>query len=184
MFVRIVPAGNIAPKILELVCAGLEEVLNSRCRILQKVQIPKEAWDHWRRQYDAEKILESLVDTGAAKFIDKSIPTIGITDEDIYYKGLNFVFGLEEPATGCCIVSIARLKQEFYGQSSNMGLLVDRTVKEVIHQIGHLFDLSHCQYPTCVMCFSPSVNDVDNKQKYFCDNCKIKIARKGIRMSD
>lgn len=117
--------------------------------------------------------------TNVAKFIERTIPTLGVTEHDIYYKGLNFVFGLDDPR-GVCIISIARLKPEFYGQKPNFGILTDRSVKEAVHEIGHNLGLGHCMHPFCVMAFSPSADDIDKKNKEFCSSCKMRLRSKGI----
>jgi archaemetzincin len=80
------------------------------------------------------------------------------------------------------IVSTSRLRPEFYDSKPNAGLLEERTVKEVIHEIGHYFGLDHCENSKCIMNFSPSVFDVDKKGKEFCDDCKIKLMTRGINL--
>lgn len=180
MLIRIVPVGNPPIKLLEIVCNELQTILNAKCRILAKVPTPRDTFNHWRKQYDAEKIINTLSTLSEVKFIDKSIPTMLVTDEDIYYSGLNFVFGLEDPEKNCSIVSIARLKQEFYNLKPNPTILIDRTTKEIIHELGHSIGLDHCHNSYCVMNFSPSVKDVDTKQKEFCRDCKVRMMTRGI----
>lgn len=182
MLVRIVPLGNPPEKVLEIINAGLEEVLNARCKILPGLPIPQESFNYWRKQYNAEKILDSVSKQAEAKFIDKTIPTLLITDQDIYFEDLNFVFGVEDPEKSCCIVSIARLRPEFYDQKPNPTVLNERAAKEAIHEIGHHLGLSHCRHSFCVMSFSPSVENVDRKQMYFCKGCKIRAAMRGINI--
>lgn len=182
MFLRIVPVGNIPQRILDKVRNELEINLNIKCRIMPKLLIPEESFNRWRKQYNAEKVMELLSKKSAVKFIDRNIPTLLIADVDLYYGGLNFVFGLEDPTKSSAIVSITRLRPEFYDEKIDLNLLEERTIKEVIHEIGHYFGLGHCNNNWCVMCFSPSVNDVDIKQKYFCENCKIKLMTKGISL--
>lgn len=181
MFLRIVPIGEISEGILNQVKNELEN-LNIKSRIMQKIDIPKEAYNQWRKQYNAEVIMEKLSEVSEVKFIDKSIPTLLLTDFDLYYSGLNFVFGLEYPMKSCAIVSIARLKPEFYDETPERGLLEDRTVKEVIHELGHYVGLDHCYNSKCVMSFSSSVFDVDKKQKEFCEDCKVRLIAKGINL--
>jgi len=180
MFVRIIPVGNVQDQILVAVVQELQNLLQIRSRILPKVPVPQDSYNHWRKQYDAEAIMNSVVKTTMAKFIDKNVPTLMLTDADLYYRGLNFVFGLEDPIKSTAIVSIARLKTEFYGQKPNITKLNERTTKEVIHEIGHHIGLEHCHNNYCVMSFSPSVQDVDAKQKEFCKECQIKMMTKGI----
>ncbi len=182
MFLRIVPVGNLSKGFLEKIREEVEVNLNIKCRIMPALKIPKDAYNHWRKQYNAEIVMEILSKKSEVKFIDKNIPTLMITDEDLYYNGLNFIFGLEDPTKSAAIVSIARLKPEFYGERPNPELLKERTVKEVIHEIGHYLGLGHCKNKSCVMCFSPSVYDVDKKGKQFCNECKIKMMTIGVSL--
>lgn len=179
MFLRIVPVGNMPKEILDVIVNELGD-LNIKCRVMSKIDIPQEAFNQWRRQYNAEVIMNHLSSSSETKFIDKSIPSLLITESDLYYSGLNFVFGLEDPAKNCAIVSLARLKTEFYDEKPDKSLLKERVVKEVIHEIGHYLGLDHCMSLGCVMNFSPSVYDVDKKQKNFCDRCKITLMTRGI----
>ena len=182
MLIRIIPLGNIQTKFLEFISADLEETLKVRTRIMQKMSIPSDAYNNFRRQYNAERILDVITQQLEAKFIDKSIVTLFLTEEDIYYGGLNFVFGLEDTTKSSFIVSLARLKPEFYDQRPNIDRVVERTSKEIVHEIGHGLNLEHCHNRWCVMSFSPSVDDVDIKKKTFCDDCKIKMMTRGISL--
>ncbi|GAJ15820.1 unnamed protein product, partial [marine sediment metagenome] len=47
--------------------------------------------------------------------------------------------------------------------------------KEVIHEIGHLLGLRHCSNPKCVMHFSNTLNDTENKDIIFCKECRREI---------
>lgn len=179
MLIRIIPIGNISDKLLGGVCAELKDILDAECKVSTALQIPQDAFNVWKKQYDAVKIIDSL--RSREKFIDKSIATLGVTDKDIFYNGLNFVFGVEEPTTSYGVISIARLRPEFYGKRPNPAVLQERTVKEAIHEIGHYFGLDHCTHPFCVMSFSPSVEDVDKKQKSLCNNCRLKLSIKGVK---
>lgn len=182
MFVRVVPIGRIDGKFVKEVCGEVEGLMNVRFKTLMGFETPAIAWNQMRRQHDAAKIIDILSKNKEAVFIEKDMPTLGITEDDIYYDGKNFVFGIEEPQTGCLLVSIARLKPEFYKERPNAFVLKDRAVKEVMHEIGHNIGLDHCIHPFCVMSFSPSARDVDAKQKDFCKGCRIKLAIRGVNI--
>jgi archaemetzincin len=182
MFLRIVPVGNPIQEILEKVKSDLETNFNIKCRIMSKLPIPTEAFNQWRKQYNAEIVMNSVSKSSEAKFIDKNMPTIMITDIDLYYAGLNFVFGLEDPQKSSAIVSLARLRTEFYDERPNKFVLEERTVKEVLHELGHYLGLDHCSFTRCVMSFSPSVYDVDKKEKNFCERCKLNLITRGINL--
>lgn len=110
-----------------------------------------------RGQILAEEILK--------KFESQHEKTLIITDRDLGAVGLNFVFGQADPANSIAVVSVFRL----LGQN-----LKQRMIKEAVHELGHLFFLSHCRKP-CVMSFSNSVFDVDEKSPDFCEACEKKL---------
>jgi len=183
MFVRILPVGNLPQQLLESIKSELEDNFNIKSRILPKVNIPQEAYNHFRKQYHAGKLMDVVLkEMTQARFIEKSIPTILITEADLYYEGLTFVFGLENPTQGSSIVSLSRLRSEFYDQKPNPYLLRERTLKEVVHELGHHSSLEHCEHDFCVMHFSPSVKDVDNKKNQFCTECKVKMMTRGVSL--
>ncbi|HDD35370.1 MAG TPA: archemetzincin, partial [Candidatus Desulfofervidus auxilii] len=100
---------------------------------------------------------------------------LGIVEVDLYTPGLNFIFGEAAILAGVAIIALARLHQSFYGLLENEELFKSRTLKEAVHELGHLFGLPHCSNPRCVMHFSNSILDTDKKSAFFCDNCKRKI---------
>ena len=100
-----------------------------------------------------------------------------IGDIDAYVKGLNFVFGHADPNAGVAAVYTRRLKPEFYGYVPDLMLYAKRAAKEVVHEIGHLLGLGHCTIPGCVMNFSNSIYEVDEKSDDFCDKCRAIVNR-------
>jgi len=83
---------------------------------------------------------------------------------------MNFVFGLASSDGGCAIVSTNRLK------SIDPGMFRGRLLKEVVHELGHVFGLSHCPDRRCVMHFSNSLQDTDLKSSEMCSNCLAKLS--------
>jgi archaemetzincin len=71
----------------------------------------------------------------------------------------------------CAVVSFHRLMQEFYGLPQDVDLLVDRLIKESVHEVGHTVDLTHCEDYSCAMAPSHAVEWIDLKQSTLCDAC-------------
>lgn len=174
--------GSVSDKILTILCSQLEGSIKTKSRLLREIAVPQRAYNQWRRQYNAQIIMEDVSNIPEVKFIDKDIPTLMVTNEDIYYQNLNFVFALEDPMKSSCIASTARLRPEFYDESPNPDLVIQRLIKEAIHSIGHLKGLDHCGNIRCIMAYSPSVGDIDKKEKSFCERCKIKMITAGIKL--
>jgi archaemetzincin len=137
-----------------------------------RIDLIEEAFDRKRNQYDAEKILHHVRDSKSDA--DK---VLGIVDKDIFVEGLNFVFGLSEINGKNCIISTFRLKPEFYGKK-NEKLFRERVLKEAVHELGHSFGLVHCSNKKCVMSFSNSIAEVDEKGESFCEKCAKAIKLK------
>ncbi|MDE2570917.1 MAG: archemetzincin, partial [bacterium] len=68
-------------------------------------------------------------------------------------------------------VSTHRLRTDFYGEEGDENVLFQRALKECVHELGHAFGLKHCYNARCVMYFSNSIYDTDNKLSHFCEGC-------------
>jgi archaemetzincin len=128
-------------------------------------------FDRKRKQYCSNAILSELKYYSANK-TDLS-RVLGILDADIFVPELNFVFGEAACPGKVALISLFRLKPEFYGDEINPKLFHVRALKEAVHELGHTLGLRHCRRSSCVMYFSNSISDTDSKQNLFCDMCYL-----------
>lgn len=137
-------------------------------KVIKENDYPLFAFESRRNQYYAKKIIEHLI---------LNIPAdceklIAITDIDLCTPVLTFVFGEAQLGGTAAIVSMNRLKQEFYSLPANNGLLVERLLKVCLHELGHCYGLVHCSNSKCVMYLSNNIISLDNKGKEFCVKCE------------
>lgn len=166
MFLYLRPIGHIEEDTL----TGLKEIIGSiyslTVDIDQPIEIPPDAYNPKREQYEASAILAEMI-----RYPPKEPSRIlGIIDKDLYVPQLNFVFGLA--SNRVAVISITRLREEYYGLPENEELFKERVVKEAIHEIGHMFGLEHCADKRCVMHFSNTLGDTDIKGYRLCQKCE------------
>ncbi len=96
---------------------------------------------------------------------------LGVIDRDLCIPILTFVFGEAQLGGMGALVSLARLRQEFYGLEPDGKLFLERLHKECLHELGHTYGLIHCRIPECVMYLSTTIHDVDRKARTMCRGC-------------
>jgi archaemetzincin len=173
MKVGILGVGQISSKLLDEIAHAIMEILpDCSSEIVEDVlAVPEQAFDRKRRQYNSTAILNDVRSFAAGQTRWHRI--IGLVDVDIYTSGLNYVFGEAYVSGPAGLVSLWRLKPQFYGETLETKVLLERTIKEAMHELGHTLGLQHCARSYCVMHFSNSIFDTDKKQSLFCDQCYL-----------
>lgn len=164
---RLVPVGDFPRDMLEKLSwrTGLP--------IIPTSLDPAPAYHAGRDQYDSTRLLIELKDrySGAV---------LGATALDLFIPVLTFVFGEAELAGRVGVFSICRLREEFYGMPPNQELLVERAVRELLHELGHMAGLVHCQDAACVMSPAHSVEQVDVRDDTYCLACTRWLERRRL----
>jgi len=133
------------------------------------------AFNPERNQYHSSKIIQRF----GSEMPADGVRILIVVNEDLYVPELNFVFGEAEIGGPAAIISVTRLRPEFYKMKPDRTLYIERAIKEAVHELGHTFGLSHCPNSSCVMYFSNSLMDTDYKLSDFCSEC-IRMLRKSL----
>ena len=153
--------------VLEEVKTRLAGAFSLPVRLHPSLSEPSYAFEPHRCQFYSTKILKDL----ESRRPPDGLRMVGITDVDLCTAVLTFVFGEAQLGGTSAVVSLARLRQEFYRLPTDPGLVSSRAGKEAVHEVGHTFGLTHCA-ADCVMHFSPTVAGIDQKRPEFCPDCR------------
>jgi archaemetzincin len=176
MRVGILQVGQVAHEVLVALELGLRRTYpETTCSIIkQPLPIPQNAFEKKRNQYNSNVILNEV-----KVFVTKNADfhcALGVVDKDIFTTGLNYVFGEAYTPGNAALISLWRLKPEFYKDKPDIALYALRALKESIHEVGHTLGVKHCPRSLCVMHFSNSIFETDKKQSLLCDECYLKAA--------
>ena len=160
------PVGDIGPGLLEGLRQGLSSAIGYSVSLNPSVPLPEQAYDAARDQYLADTIIEELY-----PYRKKGSYMLCVTAANLFTRGKNFVFGEASPMMETAVISLNLLG----GQGVSDELLLERALKEAVHEIGHLMGMDHCPNGLCVMHFSGSLIDTDVKNNYFCANGKPRL---------
>jgi archaemetzincin len=167
MGIVLVAVGEVNPKVIEVLKNYLNRALNKPVGVGKGMPEPDYAFNRKRNQYLSTAILKALMEQ---KEYTTDQKILGIVDHDLYVPELNFVFG--EASRRAAVISLTRLRQEFYHLPEDRSLFHKRMLTEAVHELGHTYGLGHCENPRCVMFFSNSLMDTDRKGSEFCTKCK------------
>jgi archaemetzincin len=162
------PIENIDACNYQLLGQEIHRTFGFQAEIKSLLQNVNFAYDLTRDQYHSTAILEKLASTSPSP----ATKIVAITNVDLFIPILTHVYGEAQLAGKACIVSTFRL-QEGLSIANIEKEFENRIIKEVLHELGHTFNLRHCNDNTCIMHYCRSIKDVDRKSDQLCRYCKI-----------
>lgn len=142
----------------------------------REIEVPgvEFAFDAGRNQYGSIPVLEMLTRLCPAD----ALKLLAVTGQDLFIPVLTFVFGHAQLGGRVALISLARLRQEFYGLPPNREVFLERAYKEALHETGHTFGLVHCAERSCAMSLATNVRQIDLKHAAFCSSCAAHVRRR------
>jgi len=176
MKIGILAVGKVAPEVLvEVQQCLINTFPDTICSVIEDaLPVPPRAFVKRRNQYSSNVILNE-VEVFSLKQ-ERFHRVLGVVDLDIFVPELNYVFGEAYTPGRAALVSLWRLKPQFYGEKASRDGFKQRAFKEAIHEVAHTLGLQHCPRGLCVMHFSNSIFDTDKKQSLLCDECYLQAA--------
>ena len=104
---------------------------------------------------------------------------LGVTVTGLYPDpAWNFVFGQANYRNQVGIFSFARYHPAFYGRKVEgevEKLILERSLKVMCHEMGHMFGIGHCIHFHCLMNGSNNLEESDRSPHYLCPVCLRKL---------
>lgn len=170
--ILLVPIGPVPIYLISWLEDKLGFFVDKPVEIGKAVPLPRSGYNRDRQQYNGNSVIELLGEINhpeAERFV-------GLIDQDCYVEGLNFIFGQADTGGRQAFVALPRLRPPCSGMEEDKNLFRDRVLKEIVHELGHTWNLPHCDGHECVMRFSNSLQDTDEKTARFCSRCKEKLS--------
>lgn len=162
---------GVEGNVLEIIGAVLAPLFRLSAVDYGAFEESEERYVWGRGQYDSAGLLKDLMKAGAAS----GRKILGVTALDLCTPILTFVFGQAQLGGTVAIVSMARLKQEYYHLEPDHGVFLSRVCKESVHELGHTFGLTHCPDRGCAMSLSTGIAEVDRKNVGLCASCRERV---------
>jgi archaemetzincin len=158
----------VAVEWLDALAAALASEFRVSCHVSSDVLDATVMFEPGRRQYHSTVILRAMTRLVS----DPGVRLVAVTELDLFVPVLTFVFGEAQLGGNCAVVSMRRLREEFYGLPPNPALTAERLLKEAIHELGHTFGLRHCANWQCAMASTHIVERLDLKEARYCTACR------------
>ncbi|CAF1518739.1 unnamed protein product [Adineta steineri] len=138
-------------------------------------------------QYLTGDLHKYLCETRSERDWRRELLCVAVTMADIYPgDGWNFVYGEALPSENVGVYSFARLDPLFYQVTpkeilrtpltkEHSIIILRRSIKIILHEIGHLFGLDHCIYYLCLMNGANNETEMDREPLHLCPVCLHKL---------
>jgi archaemetzincin len=165
--IGVVPVGDVPELAPKVIAAHIVGYLNLPADILTPLGLPAAAFDEINLQYNAAKILSCF----ESERYDNYDKIIGVFNVDLFIPTFAYVFGEARQGGKHALVSLFRLANGKEGHNPPSAVVCERAAKVALHELGHLYNLAHCEEKNCLMHYSGGLADLDGIPLFFCRYC-------------
>jgi len=145
------PAGERYRTTIDRLREYAEAFFGVPAKIRPMLPMFENGWVPQRAQFNSTMGIGQLAERVPAD----SLLYVGLTDRDLFAKGLNFVFGEGSLRNRCGLYSLTRL------ETDDPTLFLRRALKLMSHEAGHILGIEHCTTHRCLMQGSNSLQESD-----------------------
>lgn len=142
-------------------------------RPLAELEVPSRVHEG-HHQLHANAVLDAL----QAELPHDAYCLIAVTLEDLYPADeYSYVFGYARLRARVGVFSFARYHPDFFGESFAVDrkVVVQRALKVMSHELGHMFGLEHCTHLHCNMNGANHLSELDRAPMHLCPVCLRKL---------
>jgi archaemetzincin len=172
----VAPIGRVDGGVLHAIEGSLRRTFGHQTDCVEALAETKVLTDPNGQRQNSMLILGAL----AHRFRRRTMKLLAVTEQDLFLPMFTFIYGQAQLGGRVGILSLARLRQEFYGLAADSELLRERACKEALHEMGHTFGLVHCRHESCVMSASIGIQWIDDKRGEFCSSCRNLLGHRAV----
>lgn len=176
--ISLVPIGKIEERILSYLQVQLAAKLkagNLEIKLRPALALPEQVKKEQPGQGLSALVLASLARTGTPE-LDEYV--LAVIDEDLTDPAIEYVLAEAAPALRLGVISLARLRQEFYKLPPEEEVFSARLLKLALQTLGTLWGLARCPDVKCPMAHGRNTHELDRKYTVYCLNCWPQVRRK------
>ena len=166
--IGIIPIGNIPEIAPKVIAAHISGYLDLQTIHLESMKNLSYALDRQRRQYNVGSILQDL-ESRLFKSVDK---VVAVLDVDLFVPVFTHVYGEARQGGRVALISTFRLRENSPDTLNDSSIALERAAKVALHELCHLYNLTHCESRRCLMHFSGSLSDLDQASFNLCRYCR------------
>jgi len=169
--IAISPVGDFEDRLFEAIGREVNRIFGFPTKVTPLLPDVSFAYDENRDQYNSTLLLDELSKSAATN----SFKILAVTAVDLFIPILTYVYGEAQLGGRASIISTHRLGEAISPVKPEESL-VSRVCKEAVHELGHAFNLRHCDDSSCIMHYCRCIEDVDKKSEQLCRYCKILLS--------